>query len=1558
MAEDSTETFYKEVVEKILIPVEVQNADQAATGIGKVISKIDKLEGALSVSNKALNIFTSGLSGVGIAVGSLSLGSIVNGFNGFNKALITGSSQFSKYNIGISSLDKSIQATSRSLSVTREETLELFKAYERGFPLQSLSGANNLLLNIKNTVGANVQEIGRLQAVLGQISSTYPELQKSVENLSSADKLRINNSAQLLLIQKKISLEQFKQLSDYTNQNNQVSQSDKDILKKKQEQVAALEESKRLFEEISIKAGQTLLPMIVKIVDAFSENKLFIRDIASGLATWGPYIATAIVGLKTISSSLALIKGVSSGVGALFSPSTIDKSIAGAGGAGASLSGGGQSPFGGIGTSDGSSSKPFHVVVENMEGSELFGNNEVDSSGKRTKTKRGRASGLSRSERIKNIGSRKRTRFSSKGGSRFFSKNRGTSFMKSGMGKLAGKASVGGILGGLALGAGSDYFSRKAEGPGGTRGDKTAAGALGIGSGVAGVAGMAATGAALGSFVPVIGNIAGAVIGGIAGVAMNFETLKKGAKDLSESLTKEDIWSGVKRGLLATATLGTSEIENIYKAAQGIDWEGYWKGALRGLGINAGYSKKELAAFGKEAGKYLGEEFKSISLQSRVNKFKEYSSALTSGVSIEGLKNAPIDNRKTVEESSKRLEDNQARLRQTEALVNAKMIAKFGSKDASGAEQEKYKESLGNAFGVKKYQAAVNDASRELAKATAKDMEYAANMDILNKVIDARSELMSSLNQKATSSSALAVLTNSSAGISSAKNTFAQQREEIKKQIDAEKVKINASSSINVRDDKRKEDLLKDIFNSSGPGKDARIEDYANAQKESIKQQFAEKKTTGTKEEREAASQQEGEAISAVDKIKDELKQYKSIDEFKKKNKDYDISRMVTDAGRIQSEAKIFELSKQQYEILKAENSMYQQIAQFQQGLTDALDAQLQTSIKISSLTGDTSGVGRDAVANQEQVNNQLKAQYASLKESEELKRKITEGDIDALREVFEEKAKAEMASEAKGKGETLDFNNVETKAKLEEKINSSLKDNNATTNAIVEAETRRRNEANKISELILKQKEIMFAQVNAAKAIAEQYAGASTSATGLLNSEIDRQSFTGQINQIKLEELRGKAIDLNNMKYQEKVKILEAAEAIDSRSLNEGSKAALRSAIEQSEEIKGISDAKLKEEAIQKQINVLSKDGVLSSEAQKMIDLEKNKIIAETQGEINGLIKEQYEINSKNVQVFNGQLEAASAVSSLLKTQVDLYDSIGVGVGASVKMRMEAVGAVRNELDILRQQISAQEEVVKNATGDQKMQAEKELNQMVDKRMQKEKEALELTKQMREGWLSAINAKIVGSGRIMKIAATEDQNLSALMVKGGVRSNKSGANQRAGEGPVGSRESQQFQIGADGGLDVKNKYGGVGYTDDVSKMYGLPNSQQMNMAAFGKQRDGLIQEYNSKKTAASLGNYKGETDAASASIGGLNLAGKELRNRQQNRNSPNNSTPENTTPKSSGSSTTPDNKNSGATTGAVFNFPINLNAGGIEELAEKAGQMVKKQIMDNVQSVINNSSK
>lgn len=167
-------------------------------------------------------------------------------------------------------------------------------------------------------------------------------------------------------------------------------------------------------------------------------------------------------------------------------------------------------------------------------------------------------------------------------------------------------------------------------------------------------------------------------------------------------------------------------------------------------------------------------------------------------------------------------------------------------------------------------------------------------------------------------------------------------------------------------------------------------------------------------------------------------------------------------------------------------------------------------------------------------------------------------------------------------------------------------------------------------------------------------------------------------------------------------------------------------------------------------------------------------KVFAEYQAKRIALSSQQLEISNLILAADERRLQLLSQESQLMQSMISLADNYAIGIGASVQMRLGGVAAIQNEIQELQTMLDKQKEEL--AINPQNADARRNILDLQTRIVAKQTEQANLTKTMRDGWVSAISAMNTGAGRFSKIILDQNQNTAQALQLGGAVSNISGS--------------------------------------------------------------------------------------------------------------------------------------------------------------------------------------
>ncbi len=143
-----------EIQRIVKLVIETTGADPASKSldnVGKSAEGVGKRADATSLAVKKLSSHFKELAAFGGV--SIGLEHIIEKFLAFEKDVISISGAMSKYGVGVTKVEDTLHSLSDQLNVTRKDTADLFKAYERGMPFATFKGASDFFASTRCRVG-------------------------------------------------------------------------------------------------------------------------------------------------------------------------------------------------------------------------------------------------------------------------------------------------------------------------------------------------------------------------------------------------------------------------------------------------------------------------------------------------------------------------------------------------------------------------------------------------------------------------------------------------------------------------------------------------------------------------------------------------------------------------------------------------------------------------------------------------------------------------------------------------------------------------------------------------------------------------------------------------------------------------------------------------------------------------------------------------------------------------------------------------------------------------------------------------------------------------------------------------------------------------------------------------------------------------------------------------------------------------------------------------------------------------------------------------------------
>ncbi|MFW6120807.1 MAG: hypothetical protein ACOC80_07875 [Petrotogales bacterium] len=348
---------------------------------------------------------------------------------------------------------------------------------------------------------------------------------------------------------------------------------------------------------------------------------------------------------------------------------------------------------------------------------------------------------------------------------------------------------------------------------------------------------------------------------------------------------------------------------------------------------------------------------------------------------------------------------------------------------------------------------------------------------------------------------------------------------------------------------------------------------------------------------------------------------------------------------------------------------------------------------------------------------------------------------------------------------------------------------------------------------------ESLLTEYNLLKDMASAQANLAQSATGYAQSLLQYQQITNNLNTGELKNAIGAGVE--ELKW-ERVAHKKVVGEIDSllgrRGLaGQGEDRFVNMAMARRKVNKMGQDEKGK--LAKDLIGVMEKEGMIDKKQAKRLRERKdaNKIILEIMSQRNKSLSDSLDVTKKihDIEMLTGneydlQLKKATSITGIMKQQVAIADRLGMGLGASVKMRQTVLDNLRKEYMYRQKNIANLEESLKKvAKEDERLDIENKILGLRQQQMSNLQQQADTSKAIRSGWISTINSMTVATGRVSKIMLTKEQGLRTALEVGATVSNISGSI-TPGAGGAKSARFSTFggQFGVQGPANMYKVYG------------------------------------------------------------------------------------------------------------------------------------------------------
>lgn len=222
-------------------------------------------------------------------------------------------------------------------------------------------------------------------------------------------------------------------------------------------------------------------------------------------------------------------------------------------------------------------------------------------------------------------------------------------------------------------------------------------------------------------------------------------------------------------------------------------------------------------------------------------------------------------------------------------------------------------------------------------------------------------------------------------------------------------------------------------------------------------------------------------------------------------------------------------------------------------------------------------------------------------------------------------------------------------------------------------------------------------------------------------------------------------------------------------------------------------------EQSLASEAEIRSNLSVLRSKEQQLMKMKQTKQTTQAllairanifnlESQMNQELQKRVDMSLQLTHAYDEQIQTAKMQAQYYSELVSLADSFGMGLGASVEARARVVQMLEQEKALVRENLK--DAIEQWNSGKQTEDIRQRILELRQEELSVTKQQADMTKQMREGWVSAIQAMTTGTGRFTKIAMDANKNmttqLGVLSVVEHAMSGSTRTGYRMGGGPGG----------------------------------------------------------------------------------------------------------------------------------------------------------------------------
>ncbi|KKM75974.1 hypothetical protein LCGC14_1384800, partial [marine sediment metagenome] len=224
----------------------------------------------------------------------------------YEKSLLAAAARVNRLGIGLRQLETGLMGVASATGFTRQETIELFKEFERGIKLVSFEGFESSLQRITKLVGANTSAAKRYLTTLTSTSQKYPILVKNIMQGGKALDDYSEAQTRALYLSGKLGDEEYRNIIAIIRGNKQLTQEGSRDYQQYQNHIRAMQDFRRQVERVALLFGETILPILEKIANWMKVNLVSTED-------WVKALGVAAIAVGSVKAGLGVAQGLAGG---------------------------------------------------------------------------------------------------------------------------------------------------------------------------------------------------------------------------------------------------------------------------------------------------------------------------------------------------------------------------------------------------------------------------------------------------------------------------------------------------------------------------------------------------------------------------------------------------------------------------------------------------------------------------------------------------------------------------------------------------------------------------------------------------------------------------------------------------------------------------------------------------------------------------------------------------------------------------------------------------------------------------------------------------------------------------------------------------------------------------------------------------------------------------------------------------------------------------------------------------------------------------------------------